>query len=320
MSFTEDSRVFNHAIDRACKCVYDEQTWDQIKECLPSQEVRRFLINRCRSVLPRIEREHYDAVQFAGHYLETQPTNAFLRSILPPSMDEPFTFSFTFYETNVSDYLKSLIVKSQAAMHRNPQIIWFITEILPLFQSFSDVQTSHVVFGPWSLACCLWYFSMLCDCITPMFSPDVEPTESWDAVLDTADEHTREKYLTNNQKLPRKVLSKILKSIITNRTIVDENADEVVKHIGMLAQNISHFYPIYSKLNHACSWLQNDPHFPLIRKYLQLIGSTSGDNSPARLESRRALFQKLTKFPSGERIFEFRFDLTNETFTIVPSV
>ena len=318
MSFTEDSRTFNHAIDRAGKCVYDEATWEKIKEFLPNQEVRNFVVHQCRSVLPRIEREHYDAVQFASQYLETQPTNAFLRSIAPPEIDRTFTFSFSCYDTNVSEYLQSLILKSPAAAHRNPHVIWFITEILRKLPRFGDAGSTHLIFGPRSLACCLWYFSLLCECITPMFSPDAQPTESWDAVLDIADELTREKYLTNNEKPPRKVLSKILKSIITNRTIVDENAEEVVKHMGMLSQNISHFYPIYSKLNHACSWLRSDPHFPLVRKYNEMFGSATGDGANDRIQSRRALIKKLMSFPSGERMFEFHFDIPSETFTIAP--
>jgi hypothetical protein len=164
---------------------------------------------------------------------------------------------------------------------------------MSLFQS----NINHIVIGPKSLGYALWYFSSLCMVAELMFSLDYVLSRSWDAVLDAASDSVRKKFLPEHSKLPRKQLSKILKSIIINQIIVDESADEIVKHFSFLSEHIGHFYPIDAQFNRACSWLRYDPHLSVFLTCTKLFGTRQG---------HRHLYSRLVRFSSKERLFELQ--------------
>jgi hypothetical protein len=138
-----------------------------------------------------------------------------------------------------------------------------------------------------------------------MFDRDPLLSDSWDAVLDSAYDKAREKYVGDDPKPPRKPIWKLLKSILINRTIIDENADEIVKHMGMLSKYVGHFYPIYSQLNRACTAVHCDPHFPGLMKYADAFGGRP---------STWRLYRHLTRFPSEQEMFELY--ITKEPGTV----
>jgi hypothetical protein len=191
-----------------------------------------------------------------------------------------------------SEFLAELIVENSTAQHRNPNAVWFIAEILPW------VREKVVVIGSKSLVCALWYYGRLWEEVSRMCERDPLLTESWEAVLDSVYDKAREKFFGDEPKPPRKAIVKVLKSILTNRGIVDENAEEIVKTMGVLSKHVGHFYPIYSQLNRACTAVHCDPHFELMMRYAEEFGGKA---------PLRQLYRKLARFPAGQELFELNF-------------
>jgi hypothetical protein len=291
MAFDEDSRCLNSTVDRAGRCVYGEVMWADLHSSLVDRECRRHIISRCRAALGRLQQEHFAGTQFVRQYLETQPTNAFMQSLVPPEfMSGEFAFAAT--ETDESRYMKGLITENTTALHKNKDVIWFIQNILPRFQTGSGAT----VLAPKTLVCALWYFGRLCDVVSVK---DSVAAMSWDAVLDGASDTVAETFVPGQGRLPRRMLTKVLKSIITNRTIVDENADDIGKHLGLLASEVAHFYPIYSQLNKACTWLRADPHLPAILRCARLFGKS---------DACRTMYKRAARFPAGGSMFLMTID------------
>ncbi|OHT01246.1 hypothetical protein TRFO_31992 [Tritrichomonas foetus] len=322
-SFDTNIPVYNFVIYAAGKYIYGK-SWQEIEKYLPNKHVREFIIERCRGFLETIYDDLLEAQHFSRGYLETQPTNGFICQLNPPSLKSSFRIHFTFYETNISNYLKSIILSHPVAdKHKYTNLNWFVRKVLPRFQ-VADPKVKNTkkyeIFGPKSLACALWYFSLLCKTIAPIFSSDALQTKSWDAVLDNATEDVKMKYLIEGERpFPRKILTRVLKSIIANRTIIDEIADEVVKHFGMLSQNIANFYLIFSRLNRAASWLRNDPHKKLLWKCFDAFGVADGVNADQELYAKRPLYKKMVMFPSKEKMYLFKFEIEKETIHILPA-
>jgi hypothetical protein len=143
--------------------------------------------------------------------------------------------------------------------------------------------------------------------VTALFTPDLLKADSWDAVLDSAYDRTREKFVGENKRPPRKTLSKILKSMLTNRTVLDENANEIARHLGQLSEDLAHFYPLYSFLNRACSWLRCDPHFPHVLKLARQFGVNP---------ILRPFYAKMCEFPSGHELFQFDLNVSSQLITL----
>ena len=316
--FDSDATVYNFVIHSAIKYIYGNY-WYEIENCLTNKQIRDYLIDRCHSFLEQISDDLLEAQHFSRGYLETQPTNAFIQDLSPPTMKSPLRIQFNFYETNLSNYIKNLILSYPSDKYKYTSLSWFVRKVLPRFQVNSN-EHKVAIFGPKSLACALWYFSLLCRTLEPLFSFDALPSQSYDYVLDNAVESVSMKYSLENEKpLPRKHLTRILKSIITNRTIIDEMADEVVKHFGMLSQNIANFYPIFSRLNRAAMWLRFDPHRKTIWKCADMFGIAKGVNAEQELASKRQLYKKIvTSFPSKEKMYLIKFDIDKEIINVIP--
>jgi hypothetical protein len=291
MGFDEDTCYLSSHVDRAGRCVYGEAMWADLQPLLVDADCRRQVIARCRAALGRLEQEHFSGTQFVRQYLETQPTNAYMQSLVPPDFASG-DFAFAATETDESRYMKGLITENTTAVHKNKDVVWFIQQVLPQFQVGLDAN----VLAPKSLVCALWYFGLLCDVVCVK---DSVAAMSWDAVLDGASDTVAEAFPPGQGRLPRRMLTKALKSIITNRTIVDENADEIGKHLGLLASDVAHFYPIYAQLNRACTWLRADPHLPAILRCARLFG---------RRDAYRSVYERATRFPAGGRMFKMTID------------
>jgi hypothetical protein len=253
------------------------------------------VIERCRSVLGKLEEEHYAGVQYVAQYLETQPTNADLRGLLPPVFEAATAFPFPVADTVESEFLKRVLLDNASSSHKNSNVHWFIQSIVPLFQMDGEVA----IFGTAPLACALWYLSRLWENTTKMFSPEPADAMAWQAVMDAAGDAVREKFRTDEPKPVRKALAKLLKSVIANRTIPEENADEVARHLGMAACHLAQFYPLYSYLNRATLWLHLGPHIAAYQGAALQFG-----NRP----ELRHLYRSIVSFPSNEPLFEFRVD------------
>jgi hypothetical protein len=305
LSFTEHSKVYDHQIDRAGFVVYGEGAWGTIQKCLVDDDARAMVIARCRASLVKVEKEHYDGVQYVMQSLETQTTNAFLQSLTLPPIEGEFTFGFPMSDTVESEYLNDLVLENSTATHRNPNVIWFISEALPELKRKLE---KAMIFSK-SLICSLYYYAKLCELISMMFSRDPLTSDSWDAVLDSAYDRAREKFLIDDSKLPRKVISKILKSILTARTIVDENADEIAKHMGQWSKYVAHFFPMYCELNRACTALHSDPHFQLLMKYANAFGGQP---------RYRKLYAALAQFPSDPELYELHMSQESGMVTVQP--
>lgn len=397
--FDEDCQVYNYVIYGAGKYIYN-QLWSEIERYLPSFNVRKFIIKQCRFFLQQISDDLLEAQHFSRSYLETQPNTGFLCRLNPPKLNSPFLINFKFYETNVSHYLKMLIISHPADKHKYTSLLWFVRKILPRFQiinllqqqqqNMNQNQNSHqqmnqnlstnyhdiynteiAIYGPKSLVCVLWYFSLLCETIEPIFASDPTLMGTWDAVLDLATDQIRNKFsidgnksnssnLINsanpnfsnekerfnasnlhqnaanknninnqvNQSYPKpqhlhqkgskKQLTRILKNIIANRTIIDEMADEVSKHFGKLSQNIARFFPIFSRLNRAASWYRNDPHRKILTKRAEKFGHAQGPNAAQELAALRPLYRNLVTFPSNEKIYLLKFDFDKDKIKVIP--
>jgi hypothetical protein len=292
ITFSEDTRVFTYSVDRAGKCVYGDSIWSQIQPLLTDAGVRRIVIARCRTALGRIEKEHYDGTQYIGQYLETQPINAYWQSIAPPRIGEFFQYRFPAAESESSEYVKGIILDNSVATHKHPNLVWFLQDLLP------QMEAVRMLIGPRSLACALWYFALLCDVVEALFAPDAVKAKSWDAALDSASELAFQKFAGDDALPPRKFLSKVFKSIITNRAVVDEIADEIVKHFGSFASHFAHFYPVYTQLNRAASAARADPHLASLLSLGRLFG---------RREEYHRMYLRAVQFPSRQAMFEMTF-------------
>lgn len=349
--FDENCQTYNYVVFGAGKYIYSNH-WSEIERFLPSFNVRKFIIKRCHEFLGQISNELLEAQHFSRQFLETQPTNSFICSLNPPQLDSPFTFPFPFYETNISSYLKMLILSQQPDKNKYTSLLWFTKEVLPRFQVLdllpeeSIKQTVVEFYGPKSLVCAIWYFSLLCEELAPVYNQDPIQLETWNSVLNNVtetiitkfsidtysseyhpttafDRHLNISHLIHGQpnygypKGFKKPLTKILKSIITNRTIMDEKAEKVIKHFGNLSQNISHFLPIFSRFNRSASMYRNDPHRNELIRLAEMFGHAKGENAINELNEMRTLYRTIIDYPSREQFFLFKFDFENNTISII---
>jgi hypothetical protein len=261
------------------------------------------VIERCRSVLGVLEEEHFTGVQYVTHYLETQPTNADLRELTPPLFEQRREFPFPVSDTATWTFLKGVLLDNGSGSHKNSNVSWFIETILPLFQ---DKDESAIV-GPAPLACALWYLSGLWEHTAKMFAPEPDVAQAWQVVIDTVEDTIREQYRIDESRHVRKALAKLLKSAITNRTVVDENTDDVVRHLGKAARHLARFSPLYSYLNRAATWLRFHPH---VATY---IGAATRFRN-----GYRHLYRSIATFPSGEPLFECRIAPLKNTVIVSP--
>jgi hypothetical protein len=303
VGFSEHSRQYNAGVRRAGVVLYGDADWAQIEKCLDVPEIRKTVIARGRAALPTLASDIWDGTSFLMQYVMTQPTNAFLLELLPPPIEAEFRFEFPIGLTREADYLNGLITTNTTALHRNPNVIWFIEAVLPIF------GRNLTVFGPKTLAYALGYYARLVKTVFALLEPDLQEAASWDAVLDSAYDRAREKFVLDKRKISRKTLSKILKSIITNRTVLDENADEFAKSLGRLTHCIAEFYPVYAQLNRACTWLRMDPHADFLLKLAVKFGG-----KPELLP----LYRKLITFPA-EDVFRFDLDVVLQTISVQPA-
>jgi hypothetical protein len=140
-----------------------------------------------------------------------------------------------------------------------------------------------------------------------MYCRDPVLSGSWRAVMDHAVEAIAAQYPIEDSKPAHKALAKLLKSIITSRRITEESLEEISSQFGMEAHHIAHFFPLYTRLSRAVSWLQIDPHIATYHHAAVVFGDKG---------SHRALYRAAVSSRSLEPLFEISVNVATNVLTI----
>ncbi|OHT11429.1 hypothetical protein TRFO_19165 [Tritrichomonas foetus] len=310
LAFDSDTNYIGHVISVAGQSTYEPNVWESIEKLLPSLKVRRHVTEQCRKRLPLIKDAHCEACRLCDIFLSTRPINSYLLTLKVPESVNGMTFPYFNTSLEVSLYSKSVF--NLYTSPRYPYLTFFFRNVFPLLASENQQM---LILGPKSFVMALFYYSKLCESIQPLLSKSPSEFQAYEACYDIACEEVQNKYPDGESALPHRFLSKVLKSITKNGTIVDDLSYEVYKHFGAKSIYISQFAPILGHFNAACHCLSIEPHWEDMRKISSMFGTAEDLQT---LEARFPLYSQKMTYPSCGSMFSIKSNPVDYMITITP--
>lgn len=311
MAFGPDTNFIGHIVSVAGQTVYDEKTWNSIIKMLKSPSVRKHVSTLCHKRLPLIENAHREACTLCDIFLSTRPINKFLNSLRVPKQIEGMTFTYFNTSLEVSKYSKSVFnLYTTGPSQRYPYLTFFFRN----FFSFLGGEGMHMLLiFPKSGVMALKYYSMLCEALEPLLSKSASSFVTYEASFDLACEEVQEKYPDGESALPHRFLSRVLKSITKNGTIVDDLSFDVYKHFGVKSTHVAKIASILSHFNAACHCLSAEPHWDEMKKMAQMFGTARDEQT---LEARFLIYSEKMKFHSCEHMYIMKSSPDGRTISV----
>ena len=296
--FDEDTNFIGYIANLAGESTYEPSVWKKIQKMLSSREARAHVADTFRRRLEIMKDAHVEACHVCEIFLSTRPINPYTYTLRIP--DEVDGISFPYYNSSmeVSAYSKSVF--TLYTTNRYPFLAFFFRNFFPIL---SDDKQYMQLIGPKSTVMALYYYSKLCESIKPLLSKKSSEFETYQASYDIACEEIQNKYPDGESALPHRFLSKVLKSITKNGTILDDMSYEVYKHFGPKSIYVAQIAPILSHFNAACHCLSSDPRWNELKKMGNLF-ATAYDL--ATLESRYPIYSDRMRYPSSPQMYIIR--------------
>ena len=275
---------------------FNESTWEKIEPMLQSKNVRKYLSNYFRKRLEFFEDLHQKSEYFCKVFLTTRPINPFLITLKKPQTYDGFNFLYFPNDDDVPMFAWSIL--GGYTSQRFPYTSFFFKQILPVL---SDSQSYLHFIGPSSLIMVLYYYSKLCQCIAPLLNQNPSGFETYESVFEIARDQVNAKFPSTENN--NRFLTKVIKSIIKNGTIVDDLSFEIYKFYGQQSTYVANIAPILSLFNSACHCLISEPRWNEIFQLMSTLGTAHDE---VTLNSRFPLYSEKMKLPSKPKLYVIR--------------
>lgn len=301
LSFTPDFNQMKHSIRMAGIGRYGESTWEhQIEQHLENPEIRKYISSKVREGLDELEIHHEMEVHNCNVFLATRSTNAYIQSLHPVKLDIKRTFSYVGANNIVTHTLKEMILKEN--LSRFPSFTAFFGSLFAFIESNIGHEIKIITSQPAVHA--LLSFSNTCKLLVDIVNVDsINKLDTFDSVLDAAFLEIVNNEQPESLSLDKvshgydpfgPVLTPILKSIIKNRTILDDMAFEIEKHYGRRSILLANLVASLGDLNSISTALKIDPMWPKLQKGMWIFGA---QNDELKWRMYQSCFQYETNRP-----------------------